>query len=368
MKILYSCFSRSWGGLEMSTVRGVKQLLDRNFEAELICFPESRIHAEAILQGIKTHCFNVDGYFNPQQILKIRKFLSNSNFDIIHSHASQDLWALVLAIKLTSKNIPLLLTKRVGSFIVKKDPLHNFLYKNLTCAIAISAVIEKNLIETTALTSEKIKLIHNGIDLKKFNPLNVKGSVRQEFKIPNDKLVIGFIGRFTKGKGHEEFIEAAEILSKKYASLIFLITGEASRDEESYEAKIRNLVHQKELNDKLIFTGYRNDTPEVLSAMDIFVFPSHSEAFGNALVEAMAMEKPTVASNSDGVLDIAQDGITSFLFQNKESDDLAAKIEQLINDQEKRKDFGRAGRKRVIEKFDREKQMDKLIGLYKSYI
>ena len=353
----------------MSTVRGAKQLLERNIETEILCFPNSKIEREALAQGIRTFPLMASGYFNPLQIIKLKKYLLKPGFDILHSHASQDLWTLVPALKLISRKIPLLLTKRVGSFIIKKDPLHNYLYKNISVAIAISQVIKQNLINTTALTSEKIILIHNGIDLTKFDPTKVNGlRVRNEFNVTEDKIVIGFIGRFTWGKGHEEFIEAAEMLSEKYNNLIFLIVGEASRGEEEYEKKIRNLVHQKKLEEIIIFGGYRKDTPEVLAAMDIFVFPSHSEAFGNALVEAMAMEKPTVASNSDGVLDIALDGITTFLFENKNSIDLSKKIELLIGQPETRKSFGRAGRERALEKFDREKQMDKQIRLYESLI
>ena len=353
----------------MSTIRGAEQLLERNVETEILCIPGSKISKEALSRGIKIYTLNASGYFNPLQIFRLKKYLDKAGIDIIHSHASQDLWTLVPAMKLTSRRIPLLLTKRVGSFIVKKDPLHNFLYNNISAAIAISEVIKKNLIETTGLSPAKIKLIYNGIDVDKFNPIKVDGSeVRKEFNIPKDKFLIGFMGRFTWGKGHEEFIEAAEILSKEYNNLLFFIVGEASRDEEKYEQKIKELVHQKRLADKIIFTGYRKDTPNVLAAMDIFVFPSHSEAFGNALAEAMAMQKPTVASNSDGVLDIAVDGITTYLFENKNSVDLSEKIKLLLDNPETRKKFGKAGRERALEKFSRDKQTDKLIRLYENLI
>lgn len=118
------------------------------------------------------------------------------------------------------------------------------------------------------------------------------------------------------------------------------------------------------LNNKVIFTGFRSDTTNVLAAMDIFAFPSHNEAFGIALAEAFSMGLPSVASNSDGVLDIAVDHSTSYLFEKKNAVDLASKLELLINSPNKREEFGKAARKRAIEHFDIELLTDKVIDFY----
>jgi len=106
----------------------------------------------------------------------------------------------------------------------------------------------------------------------------------------------------------------------------------------------------------------------VLKAMDIFVFPSHSEAFGVALAEAMAMERPSVSTSSDGILDICVDNVTGFLFEKQNPDDLADKINKLIKDPALRSEFGKAARKRVIENFDSEKLMDELVVFYKNIL
>jgi len=127
------------------------------------------------------------------------------------------------------------------------------------------------------------------------------------------------------------------------------------------------LVEKFEIKN-IIFAGFRSDTPDVISAFDIFVFPSHAEAFGIALIEAMAMEKASVCANSDGVLDIAVDGETNLLFQNKNAEDLGDKTEILIKDKNKRLQMGKAARQRVVEKFDIEIITDRTIEFYKSLI
>lgn len=366
MKILYSCLSKSWGGMEMVTLTGIKQLLKHNIKVELLCAAESRLQLEANNLGIIIHPLKIGKSPNPVSILKTLTIIKSGSYDLIHSHASKDLWLVVPALKILKKNTPLVFTKHVGSYIVKKDFLHNKIYNRVNTAIAISSVIKKNLIDTTSLTENKIKIIFNGVDLNKFNPAMAdRNKLREELKLSTEDILVGMIGRFSPGKGHEEFLYAANQLSKKYFNLKFVIAGEASRGEDEYAKNIKQIAEKYELNN-LYFIGFRSDIPDVLAAMDIFVFPSHAEAFGLGLIEAMAIGKPSVCSNSDGILDIAVDNETSYLFKVKDGNDLTDKIERLILDSAKRKAFGENAIKRVIEKFDLEKVTIQTIQLYSN--
>lgn len=367
MKILYSCLSRSWGGMEMFTLTAIRQLLKRNYSVELICYPESRIHIEANNMGIMIHPIKASGYFHPVQVLKLSNLIKKGNYDLVHTQASKDLWVLVPALKLASSKIPLILTKQVGSFIVKKDFLHKWIYNRVTFTLAISEIIRINLLETCPIPEEKVLLLHNAVDTEKFSP--EKGNrekIRNEFSISDETIVIGMIARFTPGKGHEEFLKAANILSANFKNMLFMIVGEASRGEDEYEVGIKNLADSYKIN--ILFTGFRSDTVDILSAMDIFVFPSHSEAFGIALVEAMAMGIPSICSNANGALDIAVDEITSLYFENKNGDDLAVKLQRLINDAKLRVELGKESRERAVKFFDLEVLTEKVIDIYHKSI
>jgi len=349
----------------MFTLQAISQLLKRDIETEVLCYPESRIYSEALKLNFKVHTIKASGYFHPREIIKLNKILRMGAFDLIHTQASKDLWVIVPALKLASSKIPLLMTKQVGSFIVKKDKLHKWIYNRVTLALAISRVIKKNLVDTCPLSEDKIELLHNGVDTKKFHPEIIsKDKVRNEFSISKNEIVIGMLARFSWGKGHEEFLFAAKELLPKYSNLKFMIVGEPSRGEDEYAAKIKNLTKEYGIENKIIFAGFRKDTPEVLAAMDIFAFPSHSEAFGIALAEALSMGIPSVCSDSDGVLDIAVNGVTSYLFQKQNGKDLADKIEMLIKSPETRKIFGEASRKRAVDNFDIELLTDKVINIY----
>lgn len=368
MKILYSCLSRSWGGMEMFTLTAVKQLLKRNIYVELLCVAESRIHIEANNMGLIIHPLNVSGYIHPLSTIKLANLIRKNKYSLIHTQASKDLWILVPSLKLAGSFAPLILTKQIGSFIIKKDALHRWLYNRINAALAISNIIKRNLIETVPLPEDKILLLHNGIDIVRFDPLKVsKDEVRKELGLNENEITIGMLARFSPGKGHEEFLYAARELNKSHSNLKFLVVGEASRGESEYAESIKQLAKVCGLNN-VIFTGFRSDTERVLAAIDIFVFPSHSEAFGIALTEAMAMERPSVCAAADGVLDIAIDNKTSFLFEPQNSNDLKEKIELLINSPDTREKFGKAARQRVIENFDLEKLTEKVIEIYRRAI
>ena len=354
--------------MEMYTLTLIKQLLKRNIKVELLCAKESRIHIEANNLGILVHPIKVRFISNAINVLRISSLIRRNQFSLIHSQASHDLWSLVPSLKIVKSNIPLLLTKHVGSFIVKKDILHQWIYNRLTFVFAISTVIQKNLLDTCPLPESKVLLLHNGINLDRFDPEKVNPQkIRDEFNVKENEILIGMIARFSPGKGHEEFLWAAKELNKKYPALKFLMVGEASRGENEYYETIKKLASNYNLNN-LIFTGFRSDTPEILAAMDIFVFPSHAEAFGIALAEALAMGKPSVCSNSDGVMDIAINNKTSLLFETKNSEDLLIKITKLINSPEIRKRFSQASRERAEESFDIEKLTDEMIKIYESAI
>jgi glycosyltransferase involved in cell wall biosynthesis len=354
--------------MEMVTLTGLKQLMKRGIHVELLCAAESRIHIEANNLGIIIHPVKAGGYFHPFSSLRLAFIIQKMNFDIIHTHASKDLWVIVPSLQFLRRKIPLVLTKHIGSFIEKKDLLHRRLYRYVTKAIAISSAIKKNMIDTTPLSEDQIVLIPNGVDISKFDPGVITGKkVRKEFSIKQDELLIGMMARFSRGKGHEEFISAASALKKEYNNLRFIVIGEASRGEDIYEQQIKNSAAESGMED-LIFTGYRSDIPELLAAIDIFVFPSHAEAFGIALIEAMAMQKPSVCSASEGVLDIAVADQTSLLFEKQNAADLKDKIRILINEPDKRGALALAARKRVLDNFNLDAVTGRVCSLYEELL
>ncbi len=115
MKILYSCLSKSWGGLEMFTLTSIQQLFKRDIKVELICSADSRIHIEANNMGIMLHPVKASGYFHPITAFRISLLLRNNKYSLVHTQASKDLWLLVPALFLANSKIPLI-SYKAGRF------------------------------------------------------------------------------------------------------------------------------------------------------------------------------------------------------------------------------------------------------------
>jgi glycosyltransferase involved in cell wall biosynthesis len=142
------------------------------------------------------------------------------------------------------------------------------------------------------------------------------------------------------------------------------MVGEASRGEEAQERLIRSLCTSLGLDDIVQFPGYRDDIPAILAAFDLFVFPSHAEAFGVALIEAMATGIPVVSTNCDGVLDIVVDGDSGLFVDPRSPSQIAEALRRLVPDEGLRERLGRQARERVVALFDVEAQTDRIEEVY----
>jgi len=267
--------------------------------------------------------------------------------------------------KLSRKPIPIILSKRVGSFIDKKDAFHKFTYAHVSRVLAISSVIHKNVIDTTPVRPDRVITLYDSVDTELFSPERVnRRQARQQFGYDESLIVVGFVGRFSPGKGHEELLEAAGTIRKKRENVRFLVIGEASYGEPEYERRIHSMAHSMGLDDVMTFAGFRKDMPEAMAAFDVLAFPSHAESFGVALIEAMAMERAVVSTDCDGVLDIVVDGQTGLYIHPRNSLELGNALLRLIDDEGLRTAMGKAGRKRVLELFDQNRQIERLEQVY----
>lgn len=365
MNILISCLSKSWGGMEMFAVNSAQWLSSSNYNVFFLALKDSPIE-KALNFILKENILLLkkSSYFNISNIIKLRKFIVRNNIDLIHTQYSKDLWTISPALLLINKPIPLVFTKQLGSFVIKKDLLHKLIYKRVDAAIAISSIIKKNLLETTTIPGEKIHLIHNAIDLEKFNPqLFNKLTIRKNLNIEEDKIVFTHISRLSPGKGQDIVLKALNEIKEEVRDSIFLFVGSAQSDEKNYELSLLKMVDEFNLNSIVRFLGFRTDIPEILSITDVFLFPSFGEAFGISLVEAMAMGIPSIVCRADGILDILIENETSLTFERNDYKSLANLILKMSNDKNLRESLGKKSLNRAQE-FSSKNYIQKVSALY----
>jgi glycosyltransferase involved in cell wall biosynthesis len=367
--LLHTCFSRSWGGLEMQALEVAAHLMGRGHPLWLACCTGSSLAREAAARGIPLVPLPVTGYLHPTLVWRLSRFLRRNQIGIIHCQHSRDLAIVVPAADCARSSPAIILSKRMGSYVHKLDPLHRYTYSRVRRVLAISGVIHQNVRETTPVKPQAIITLHDAIDTTAFSP--GKGNrrrIRAEFGYARGTVVVGFVGRFSPGKGHEELLDAAASLGRSRPYVRFLVAGEASEGEEAYADHIRQRSASLGLGGIVTFAGFRRDVADMMASFDILAFPSHAESFGVVLIEAMAMELPVVSTNCDGVLDIVVNGVTGLFVAPRDAAALAAVLGTLVDSPALRRRLGRAGRQRVLKLFDRDRQMVRLEQIYREVL
>ena len=365
--IMQICASPAWGGMEMHVGFLSTHLAARGHQVIPVCSPGSPLEHDLQERGFKPLRLPLGGYFHPRAILQLREWFTAKQVDLVHSHYSRDLWTIVPALQ--GRRVPLVLTKHLGTQKPKRDALHRWIYRRVDHLVAISEVIRQNLLATHPIAADRVSVVHHGVDLSQFNPnASEREAARQEMGFRPEHLVLGIIGRLQISKGYLEFLEMARRLRRELPQARYLLIGEASRGEASEAQMILGKIREWQVDDIVYPLGFRRDIPRLLNAMDIFVFPSHAEAFGLVLIEAMALAKPVVSSNCDGVLDIVHDRETGLLTPPREVDALCEAVRTLVREPAPCRTMAENAREHVLKFFALDRMLDKLEGIYKKVL
>ena len=228
--------------------------------------------------------------------------------------------------------------------------------------VAVSEEVKKEIVRYDSVPENKVAVIYNGVDRKRFMDIDAQ-SIRSEFHIPKSTPVIGTVGRFFPQKGQKYLLEAVAKVRNKFPHIAVFVIGDGSLKKELQD-------HTKKLNieQNIIFTGVRRDIPALLAAMDIFIFPSLWEGFGNALVEAMAAGKPIIATDIPSVREILDSGKSGIVVPPANSEAIARSLELLLSDRALAENLGNAARERALSSFTIDSTVRRYSSLYRSIL
>jgi len=218
-----------------------------------------------------------------------------------------------------------------------------------------------NYIPKLSIDANNVFVITRGIDTEQFKPRNGKDSLRKEFGVKEDDIVILYVGRLDLVKGVNYLLQTAKELIPNYKNTKFLIVGDGSLRGE-YEA------FAKSFSDNVIFTGFREDVSELMNISDIFVLPSLSEGAANVVMEASASGLPVIATEVGEVPRIVLDGKTGILIKPKDIANLVKAFKKMIDNPSLAKEMGKAGRKRIEEEYSWEIVCKRIENAYQEVI
>ncbi|MBI9043082.1 MAG: glycosyltransferase [Anaerolineaceae bacterium] len=305
-------------------------------------------------------------------IIKLIKILKQNNIQIIQTwlyHANligglagwfagkiPVIWGIrsyILDPKITKKSTLIIFT--LLRFLAKWIPVK---------AIACSNVSKKHHI-LLGYPEDKMLYIPNGFDIEHFKPCEKeKSPFRKELEIAESTFLIGFTARFDPYKAHDVFLKAANLVSKKYPQVLFVLCG-TNMDWEN--EILVNWIKTNDLLEKVLLIGPRNDIPTVLAGFDLFVSSSRMEAFSVSIGEAMATGLPCIVTNvGDSALIVGDVGI---VVPPDDPEELAEAIVTMVGKPvQEREKIGLSSRKHIIMNFELSRIVEEYSNVYKDSI
>ncbi len=203
------------------------------------------------------------------------------------------------------------------------------------------------------LKKSRIQVVHNGIPYGEF--LEELPEAKRKAGLPEDRLIVGMVGRVNPHKGQAFFLEMAECIARKNPRVHFILVGDPFAGYEPILEDLKRKIKDKKLENRVSYLGYRTDVPVLMKAMDVFVLPSiFQDPFPTVVLEAMASALPVVATDSGGSVEMVMDGKTGFLIPVGNVERGVEALEKLIADPALRAEFGKAGRARVLSEYSLE--------------
>jgi len=295
-----------------------------------------------------------------------RIFRSN-RFDVVHTHTAKAGALGRLAARMAGVSVVIhtphghnmygYFGERMTRNIIR---IEKFLAGRADKIVALTELEKDDYIKFGIAPEQKVEVIYQGLELDRYTcDWKESSALKKSFGIAPGENVVGMIGRLEKVKGPEYFIEMAAHVLKRFPNTKFIVAGDGALRPE-LEARAEKLGVKPEV----VFAGWRDDVPEVLSMLDVLVMPSLNEAVGISAIEAEAEGVSVVATRVGGIPEIVKDNVTGVLVPPADARALAEAVSALLADRTMRDRMGSGGRAWVRGRFDAREMVRKTSVLY----
>jgi len=359
MQILHINTERTWRGGEQQTLNLLTGLTQRRIACHLVCQAGSPMAERAVSAGIKVFPMTMRGEIDLAAGFRIRKLIHRFKYNIVHSHTSHAHSLAYLAS--INSGVVRLVTRRVDFSIFRHSflKLSGFKYRYLAdYYIAISQKI-KDVMVNDGIAGRRIFVVHSGIDPQRFRQAT-GDRLLSEFDIKANQKVVINVAHLAEHKGQTYLVRAIPRVLEKLPDTRFFIVGQGELMD-----KLKQTASQAGLKRELIFTGFRADVADFYQVTDLYVMSSVQEGLGTAVLDALALAKPVVATRTGGLPEIIEDGKTGRLVAPADPAALADGIVDMLSHAERAGSMAAAGRKRVLQDFSIDAMVTKNIDVYR---
>ena len=372
--IIYMIDGLGMGGAERLMIPILGHIDHQRFNVR-VCVLQSK-HGNPLADDIRTLNAPVDfvevkHLRDIQSLWRLRNYLKHTHADLLHTQLEFSNILGNISAKLL--RLPSVCTVHVlppsnPDFKTRLHQRTEWLALRLFCnrVITVSEETRRQYILHSGIPNRKLLTIYNGIDLTNFQRLEPdpqRVALRNEFRLPDDSNLLITVAVLRQLKGIEYMLRALPDILRAHPNTYYLIVGDGPHREA-----LSLTAQQAGVQEHVIFAGTRNDIPHLLSASDIFILPTLTEALPTVLAEAMACRLPIVASAVGGVPEMVVDGVNGILVQPANPAELSQVCNNLLAHPDKLSALGESGWSFVNQKFNINQQVTQLQDLYLEQI
>jgi len=351
--------ARTWRGGQRQVLLTVLGLRERGHRTVLIAHPEGELAGRAS-EGHDLIRLAPRAEVDLHAGWKLSRIIKDMRPDVVHAHDPHAVALSSLALSfLTSGKCPRLVASRRVAFHLKGHAFSRWKYHQVDCFIAASNAIHQMLIGD-GIEPSHVVTVYEGIDLHRVQA-EPAANIHAEFWLPKQAPIVGAVAALTQEKGHKYLIEAAALVVREVPDARFVILGEGE-----LRPALERQVKELHLDKHVVLPGFRADILSFIRSFDLFVMSSLFEGLGTSLLDAMALSKATVASDTGGIPEVVSHGETGLLVPPRDASELASAIAKLLKDPDRRERMGNAGLERVKRLFSADQMVEKTLEVYRN--
>lgn len=320
--------------------------------------------------GIPLSVFPLGSLYHPSAFstaLTLTRYIRENRIRIVHSFQPNANILGTLAGRLAEARV-VISRRSLGDFGSLGSPRLEALQKHLTNRFSHRVLANSRAVREAAMKKEgfpkgKVALIYNGLDAERFSPAADPRPFRRALGLPDEGFIVGVASGFRPVKGVDVVIRGFARMSSAVPGALLVLAGDGPD-----RPLLESLVHELGVSDSVRFVGVRPDMESVYPAFDLFALCSHSEGFSNAILEAMGMGLPVVATRVGGNIEMVEDGVSGYLVSPGDDRSLGERLLSLAENPSLRQSMGEAGRRWVLETNAREVVFQRFRELYEGVL
>jgi L-malate glycosyltransferase len=369
-KVLWLIKGLGMGGAERLLSSAIPYF-DRNvYDYEVAyCVPSKNdLVPELERAQIPVFCLNLKNSFDPRVAFKLGQLLRERKPDILHVHLPYTGVMGRVVGRLTGiKGIVYTEHNVMEMYHPLTRALNLMTYSMSNTNIFVSEEVRRSVIKHRIVNRNKVLVIRNGVALNSGNgPSKPLDEIKKSLGVPKDHLVVGNVAHIRPEKGHEYLIQAAKYVIDQRPRTTFVVVG---REKETGDInRLEGLAKELGIHKNIVFTGFREDVYDLMRIFDIFILSSLHEGLPIALLEAMSLGRPAVATSVGGVPEVIKDGYNGFLVPAKNPKALGEGILKILQNDSLRQTMSQKAQQTTQNEFSIQSMVGKVEQVYSSIL